>query len=349
MIFRLPETSNRKKISMKKQIFAVLIASALLAACGQQRESVPAQQMSAHSAAPTSADAQTVAVSASSVAAYAVEVSTVAASNVNPPTQITTHSQPTYRPFVITAELTFRTDDVRKTSVAIEQLATQQGGFVVSNQTSSHIIASETFKQTDGTLLNIERYTSVADLIVRVPREKAQIFLHALQPHISLLEQQNYAAQDIFANMQREILTMQREQDKAKALQQLNQQATPRTADHSDRERTIENQFATREREDEAKIQQAELRDKVDYATITLRFRQPESVMKYTVADSKTLAAQQRPPVWASVQQAFAFSMQILFELLLLILQTWFVWLGLSAAWLLWRKSQKKSSSKDKS
>lgn len=337
---------------MKKQLLAILIASALLAACGQQRESAPAQQMSAQSAAQTSADAQTAAVSASSVAVYAAEVSTVAASNVNPPTQITTHSQPTHRPFVITAELTFRTDDVRKTSVAIEQLATQQGGFVVSNQTSSHVSASEQYKQMDGMILNIEHYYSRTDLIVRVPSSNAQAFLHALQPHITFLEQHTYQAEDIFANMQREILTAQREQDKSKALQQLNQQS--RHATHGEREQTLDNQFQARERQDEAKIQQAALKDKVDYATIALHFRQPESVMKSTTVDSQALAAQHRPALGASLKQAMLTSWDWLFQVILFFLKTWFVWLGALSAWILWRqnKSPKRHnppSQKDKS
>lgn len=331
---------------MKKQQFAILLASAFLAACGGQRESQPITQQTAAAETSMSADANTPSASASAVAAYVANTEQASQQNpqvienklTNPPTEVATHTLPSHRPFVVSANLTFRTDDVRKTSVAIEQLAVQYGGFVVSNQTHSTIIAHDAFKQSDGMLLNIERYVSSADLIVRVPRDKTQVFLHGLQPHITLLEKQNYVAQDIFVNMQREILTAQREQQKAQALQQLNQHATPKTADHSDKERTIENQFAAREREDEAKIQHFELKDKVDYATINLHFSQPENVMKSVRADSESLAKQYREPMWLSVKHALIASGHFLFELFLLFVKTWFVWLGALAAWYLWRK-----------
>lgn len=340
---------------MKKQFMTVLVVNALLTACGGESRSYEDLPQHLPLTQSTMTDVS-VAQTASAIAIngdepLAMAENSSATQTQNKPSEnlatsdkVVQHAQPTHRPFVITADLTFRTDDVRKTAVAIEQLATQNGGFVVSNQTQSNIVAREKFKQTDGMLLNIERYSTHADLLVRVPHEKAQAFLHGLQPHMTFLEQHNYTAEDIAAKMQREMLAAQRAKDKNKALQQLNQQS--RHASHSEREQTIDNQFNARERQDEANIEQAELKDKVDFATISLHFRQPESVMKSVVVDSKALAAQYRPSLWASLQQALVVSGQFFFELLLLVVQTWFIWVGWGVAWVLWRKRHSNKANK---
>ncbi|ULJ64629.1 DUF4349 domain-containing protein [Wielerella bovis] len=328
---------------MKPVALSIWILTAFLAACGGQstHENAVQQSMAAESAPTVAAPTMTMDMAAS--APIAVESSAPNQSSIQ---TVVGHAQPAHRPFVVTADLTFRTDDVRKTIVAIEQLATQQGGFVVSNQTRSEIVAKETFKQNDGMVLQIERYTSWSELMVRIPREKAQVFLHGLQAHITLLEQHNYNAQDVASSVQHEILTAQREHDKSQALQQLNQQS--KNNPHADRAQIINNQFAARERQDEAKIQQAEWQDKVDYATISLRFSQPENVVKSLIVDSKALAVQHRPSLGVGVKQALMSSGHLLLDILLFGLRTWFVWLGLVVLWLFWRRDLGKSDKNNK-
>lgn len=302
-----------------------------LAACGQApNESVPVAQKSA-AVSDLSPAATPKAVVAEAVSLP--ENTTLAASA---PNAIMEHSLPSNRAFVVNADMQFRTEDVRKTAVAVEQLAVQQGGFVVSNQTESMVVRNESFKQADGKLLNIEHYVTSSDVIVRVPRQNAMAFLHALQPYITVLEKQNYRAEDVAAMQRRQALTAQREQQHAQDLQRLGQQTASSTL--SERERTLNQQYTAREREDEAKIQQLELQDKIEFATIALHFRQPENVFKTVQLDSETLAAEYRPTVGESVQQALAYSVQALLALFLFGLRTWFVWLFMTLAIWWWRK-----------
>lgn len=320
---------------MKPTQLSALILSIFLVSCGGQHSQTQMETKHQNTASIQSAPVATM-ETASASAPSSVDLANSEHNSIHALNTIVSHAQPTHRPFMITADLVFRTDDVRKTAVAIEQLAVQQGGFVVSNQTNSHIVAKEVFKQNNGMLLNIERYQSSAELTIRIPREKAQVFLHGLQTHMTLLEQHHYQAQDVATTLQREILTAQREYDKSQALQQLNQQSKHNP--HADRAQMIDSQFTARERQDEAKIQQAEWQDKVDYATISLRFHQPENVIQSLTADAQAMAAKYRPPFWESVGQSLKESIYWLLELFLFGLKTWFVWLGLGALWFLWRK-----------
>lgn len=340
---------------MKKQFIILSTATALLAACGeaprtpvspdattqkQAAETTNTTTPLATENTPQSASAphpSMVAAVASMVAAQPI-VATPATPEMasapalaSAPTAITTHNLPAHRPFVITADLEFRTTDVRQTAVAIEQLASKHGGFVIHNQTSSHIVSSRKFEQSDGLLLFIDNYLSRADLTVRVPRQNAQAFLHDVQPYITLLENQKFAAEDVTASLQRQILAAQREQQRNKDLQQLNWQS--KAAQH-DRRATIEAQYQAREMEDEAKIQQTELQDKIQFATINLHFRQPEQIIKHTTPNPTAVAQAHRPSFWASVGVALASSWQMILSIILFIFEIWYVIVG--ALLLLW-------------
>lgn len=316
---------------------AGIVFALCLAACGQaqERASAPISQANETNAA---------------VASLLKEASAVWTASA--PNAVMSHTLPDDRPFVVTADLSFRTADVRQTAVAIEQLALAQGGFVVSNQTRSEVIRQERFKQTAGKIMSIEHYVSYSDLTVRIPRDRTTSFLHALQPHITLLEQQTYAAEDVLAIQRHHVLTKQREQkyilglenidkqEQEKALQ--SEQASAASGTMSKQEQILARRQAAQQREHKAQVQQLELQDKIDYATISLHFRQPETVFQSIQPDSEALAAALRPTLGASLQQAFIDSRKFLTQCLLFIVHTWFVWLIAVGIWIVRRKRKHK-------
>lgn len=283
---------------MRQPLIYITIFAALLSACSGETSVRKIQP----TPLPSDPVAATPAVIASSAPMVAIAASNIAAATSEPNAPIT-HTLPSHRPMIISADLRFRTTDVRKTAVAIEQLSTQYGGFVVSNQTQTNIINHYQTEQSDGTLLQLDYYISQTHLTVRIPNQNSQSFLHALQPHIQLLEKQHFSATDISSAMQRQLLATQREQHHAPtpSPQQVHLQ------------------------EDEAKIQQAELQNQIQYATIELHFRQPEQFVKNTLITPHTAAAQYRPSFWQSAQQAFASSWLAISYILLFLMKIWYI------------------------
>lgn len=342
---------------MKINKLALFVSIALLSACGAEnakRDMAKVEpQTQAAAKTPTSqaaVAAPEAAVSASAVMAMAAEPdvaspepaaatpmenpssdpaparqsnSPAPAVSASAPTEIITHAVSSTRPMVITADLTFRTPDVRKTALAIEQLAAKQGGFVVSNQTNTDMVSSQAFEQSDGMLLIIENYVSKTDLLVRVPRQNAQTFLHSLQPHIDLLQAQNFSAEDVGSLLQRQLLAAQREQQRSKDLGHLNQYTR---GNQDERRATIEAQYQAKEQEDEARIQQSELQDKIKFATINLHFSQPEQLVKHTKPNPEAAAREHRPSFWQSAKLAMLSSWHAILAIVLFLLNTWFVW-----------------------
>lgn len=332
---------------MKINQLAILVSIALLTACGQEskREFISGEQTQATTASQPMTVAPEAVMSASAVMAMAAEPESVAAAPLNnnssasapahqlgspalavsasAPTEIITHAVSSTRPMVITADLTFRTPDVRQTALAIEQLAAKQGGFVVSNQTNTDMVSSQVFEQSDGMLLIVENYISKTDLLVRVPRQNTQTFLHSLQPHINLLQAQNFSAEDVGSLLQRQLLAAQREQQRSKDLSHLNQYTR---GNQDERRATIEAQYQAKEQADEAQIQQSELQDKIKFATINLHFSQPEQLVKHTKPNPEAAAREHRPSFWQSAKLAVLRSWNMMLAIVLFFLNTWFVW-----------------------
>ncbi len=346
---------------MRHHLLTLTLLTSLLAACGGQQDAprVAAPTTQQGAAAPTAAampQAATAAETAASASAPAVMAATAPnlpldaptfsasapALSASAPTSVTTHNVPYAKPFVIQADLTFRTPDVRKTAVAIEKLANQHGGFVVSNQTTSEVVNRRDFEQADGMLLRLENYISSTDLVVRIPRQNTQAFLHSIQPHITWLERQNFSADNVNVQFQRQILTAQREQQHAKELQQLNQynRGTP-----EERRATIAAQYQAREQEDEMKVQQIELQDKIQYATINLHFNQSEQIAKTVTPNPERVAAEYRPSIWASMKQAMISSWNHLFAIMLFLLKIWYLWATALVIW--WWKRARKAQAQD--
>ncbi len=340
---------------MRHHLISIAILSVLLAACGDttKREFKAASSPAAPKAAsvvtvPTtpsiaaSASATTIIATASGIATWSASAPAASQPPVaaSTPNGVITYATPSNRALIITADLTFRTSDVRKTTVEIEQLVAKYDGFVVSNQTRSNIINRYQTEQPDGMLLNLDYFASETDLTVRIPSQNTQAFLHALQPHIQLLEQQNFIAENVAASLQRQLLTAQREQQRAQDLQKI-QGAAPRTAAVGDRQQAIDAQYQIRAQEDEAKVQQTQLQDKIQYATISLHFRQPEQFSKDVTPNPNAVAARYQLHFWQGVQQSLASSWRTILSIILFILKIWYIWAAVGVGYWAWRRHQK--------
>ena len=81
-------------------------------------------------------------------------------------------------------------------------------------------------------------------------------------------------------------------------------QNTADSAEKSDKSGTADvqvRQSDARAQQEYAELQRAYWQDKVDFATVRLRFEQPEAVFRYTRPDSDAEARQYAPGFWQSV------------------------------------------------
>lgn len=264
-----------------KPILLLPVVLALLAACGQNAEnSAPAAYAPAAAAAEygeAAANQETAVRADSMVLAQKAEG----------------------RQLVVEADIAFKTENTRQTVAEVEKLTLQYGGFIEKSGIFASVSDEQTYPQQDGVLLVIRRYGQTGDMTVRLPKDKTADFLRDMQKHIVFLQEQNFSAADVALDLRRAALEAARQRELAERLQN-----TADSSEKSDKSGTSDvqvRQSDARAQQEYAELQRAYWQDKVDFATVRLRFEQPEAVFRYTRPDSDAEARQYAPGFWQSV------------------------------------------------
>lgn len=264
-----------------KPILLLPVVLALLAACGQNAEnSAPAAYAPAAAAAEygeAAANQETAVRADSMVLAQKAEG----------------------RQLVVEADIAFKTENTRQTVAEVEELTLQYGGFIEKSGIFASVSDEQTYPQQDGVLLVIRRYGQTGDMTVRLPKDKTADFLRDMQKHIVFLQEQNFSAADVALDLRRAALEAARQRELAERLQN-----TADSSEKSDKSGTSDvqvRQSDARAQREYAELQRAYWQDKVDFATVRLRFEQPEAVFRYTRPDSDAEARQYAPGFWQSV------------------------------------------------
>lgn len=235
------------------------------------------------------------------------------------------------RQLAVTADIDFQTTDTRKTAADIETLTAKHGGFVATNTINADIRSTDSFPQTDGTLLEISRYTYRADLVVRIPTDNASEFLRDLQAHITFLNNQHFSAEDVSLDLRRQALEALRQQQLADQLADVKQSEEP--SDKKDSAQVTRWQFDAKAQQEYAELEKAYWQDKVDFATIQLHFNQPETVIRRSRPNPEALAKQSEPPFFAQILPMLEKGWYLFQNILLITMAAWPLWLLIALVW----------------
>ncbi|MGF6147998.1 Uncharacterised protein [Kingella potus] len=303
---------------------SLLLSAALLAACGAQEQDAESGQ----SEAP--------------VAAYALPAAEKGGQESSARADSIILSQkPEGRQMVVEADISFKTKDSRQTLSELEKLALKYGGFVEKSRIEAETESERTYPQQDGTLLVVRRYGQYGSMTVRLPKEKTADFLRDIQPFVVFLENQSFAAADVALDIRRQALEAARQHSLAERLQQ-----AASSAEKSSKSGTAEvlvRQSEARAEAEYARLQQAYWQDKVAFATLNLRFFQPESVFRYTRPDSDAEARQYAPSFWQSAGVMLKQGWAGFVRLSLLLAALWPLWLFSALFVVFWRIVRKRS------
>ncbi len=317
-----------------KQLLLVGMVATALTACSEQEPrttpnapSTKTQPTAAPNIQPTHA-----VIASTSTPVVVAPPATNNTANVIPPLGASTIITQTVdgRQMVVSADLNFETGNVQKTTMQVEELAKRHSGFVVFSEIQTYPNGTQSYPKPDGNTLTITRYSHEGSMTVRVPRNKSSDFIRDLQQVIEFLEHQEFKAEDVSLTLRKQVLEAQRQQELTAKLNEFkrNQQRTPQT------EEDIRAEFENKARENEATLQQDFWRDKMELATITLRFRQPEAVLQELQPNLDAIAKQHRPNVgvmaWNGIKQGWDYIVTIL----IFLLGYWPITVGVPAVWL---------------
>ena len=232
------------------------------------------------------------------------------------------------RKFIRTAQAQFRVKDVYNSALAIEDVAAQQGGFVVNNNISAQTMSVRRRPAGDGKLIELAEYMVRGTLTVRVPSDKTQTFLRAIASQMEFLDQRSFDAADAQFQMLRQQLAFQREQQAQMELGQAMQ-----SGDRLDRKsEVIAARTGAKLQRDEALIQQKEFEDKVDFSTISLSLYQLSKIRQTEMVDAEAVFQKHSPGFFTRLFDALRAGWYGVLDLFIALMHAWPLWLVLGLA-----------------
>lgn len=240
----------------------------------------------------------------------------------------------TARRFILTGDLRFRTDDVVKSTFAIETLIARNGGFVASTHLSTQINHRYTTPISADSSLETTKYTVVNRLTVRVPSDRLDTTLKSLIAHVDFLDHRTLAATDVRLALLRDKLTRRRLGHHTDRLTDAIDEKGAKLKETV----TAEDRLVDRQSQaDEAVLNTLELKDKIAFSTLTLDIYQREDIRREMLGNEQNIDAYE-PGFFSKAGEALQDGWELLQDFALALIRSWSLVLLAIVAFLLYRR-----------
>jgi hypothetical protein len=260
------------------------------------------------------------------------EADTVAASYASPEPQ-STESKTTKdnRKFLRTADLKFRTKDVRKATYLVEDLTRHFDGFITRNDLQSRILYQDKTQISADSLLEITTFNVEGNISIRVPNRNLDSLVRQLNQLIDYLDHRTVTAEDVNLTLLRNSLKINRLESFDKRNQQVNDS---RKGDILKANTAEEDRLDRQMASDDYKINNKDLEDKVNYSTVSLMLYQREQVSKALLPNPKSIESY-KPNLFLRVWNSIKDGWVIIEEIIVFLFKLWAViFLGLGGYWI---------------
>lgn len=237
------------------------------------------------------------------------------------------------RSLAISGEISFETDNVLKTNHEIENLTLKHGGYIQNSHIANQEGDTHTLFMGNNQKKQLITYYLHADVVVRIPKQNAAAFLSELSPLIEFLEYRNFLAEDVKLDIEKAQLQAQIQRETQTQLQETDTQ-------------TISQNALAKEKQLNARIQKKMLEDKVDFATITLKFHETAKVSQKIVPDiGNQIKQESNYTFFDQLKNSLATGWYYFLQFILFVSELWVFILVLCASVYAvnrWRKHRKK-------
>ncbi|MCG7220621.1 DUF4349 domain-containing protein [Acinetobacter sp. AG3] len=285
---------------MNNKHLILALSLVLLSGCAKKSEQAAESSASAQ-------DAQVVAQGAAQAADAAEKSTEQAAENSVDTTPVTEQKPETIlstdvsqaekaRRMVREAQVNFTVKDVVKTALEIDKLTFQAGGFIEQKNISFDVLDVKTQKIADGKIRVFEKVDPHAEIIVRVPSDKAALYVNQLLPLMYFLNQQQYSAKRFELKLLEEKIGQT--------------QSVP-----SDTKQSQLNEIS--------RLTQLEVQDRVRFSTISIAIKQPAMVRESLDVDVDAVARLNGDSFWKRAWEGIQYGWQFILDLLVILVTIW--------------------------
>ncbi|MBK8969549.1 MAG: DUF4349 domain-containing protein [Saprospiraceae bacterium] len=207
----------------------------------------------------------------------------------------------TVKKLVRRAELSFRTPDVLKATLAIEDIVRKNGGFVLENKLVQTVSEQFDTPVSKDSLLETTVFQITNNLVVRVPAKQLDTTLRAIGHWSEQLDYRTITAEDVSLKALEEQLAQLRNQQYQTDLQR---DIATNPTKLPDVVQARRNTLAARAAADAATLEQLRLDDAVQLSTLTIALHQRPVTKKVRIAQPQPTVAW-TPGLAAQLQEAF--------------------------------------------
>lgn len=302
---------------MKKLIGFILISFALAACADRKANSIDEKHFSRNAeAAPTEEDKASASEKAENSNVSEQAITSVAAQA----------AKDSNRKFIKTVDMEFRVKNVEQATYHLERLAVDMGGFVAHSHLASQQQYTDTKPISKDSVLESIFYVVRNDLQIRVPDKQLDSTLRQIAKWVEYLDHRTIDAQDVSIDL---------------LANKLNQEDATEALSDANARKNVDEVLAAKQSKSQSRVENLRLNDRVKFSTISLHFYQREAVYRTKAANIENIKAY-RPGFFSRLGDAFAYSWELLQDLVLGFFQTWFIWLGLGGlVWFIWWKRRK--------
>ncbi len=305
----------KSNIIMNNKYLILALSVILISGCSKKSEETVADSASNQSVEAVSQDVQ----SAKEAADQAV---TDAAAPNNPDTTPVTEQKPETilttevsqaekaRRMVREAQVDFTAKDVVKTALEIDKLTFQAGGFIEQKNINFDVLDVQTQKIGDGKIRVFEKVNPHAEIIVRVPSDKAAVYVNQLLPLMYFLNNQQYSAKRFELKLLEEKIAQT--------------QTVP-----SDTRRAQQNEIS--------RLTEMEVQDRVRFSTISLSIKQPAMVRESLDVDVDAVARLNGDSFWKRAWDGIQYGWHFILDLLVILITIWPLYLIVILGLILYR------------
>lgn len=221
--------------------------------------------------------------------------------------------------FIRTAELKFKTQNVVKTTNAIEDLTNRMGGYVAYTNLTSSINYSETKNINPDSSVVITRYIVSNEMTLRVPNTKLDSTLKLIARHILYLDYRIVKADNVALQIHANNLAVERT---GKYQKRLTDAIDKKGAKLNETVNAEESLLDKRQDADDARISNLSLEDQINYSTITLSIYQNQGVMHELIANEENVK-EYEPHIGLKILYALKNGWDLLQSILIFVFEIW--------------------------
>ncbi|UEG48954.1 DUF4349 domain-containing protein [Ferruginibacter lapsinanis] len=242
------------------------------------------------------------------------------------------------RKFIRTADLKFKVKDVIRSTYDIENIVSQQSGFVTYTNLTSTIDNITTVLVSADSSLETTAYTVTNSITLRVPNIRLDTTLKEIAKNIDYLDYRIIKAEDVALQILSNNLAQKRFVKNTERLSYAIDNRGKKLAETTNAEELLSNK---EEQSDNAKIANLSMADQINFSTVNISMYQRQAIKRALIANDKNIDAYE-PGFGRKILEAIKYGWKMFEAFFVFVTKLWWVFLLGLIVYIMYKKINRK-------